>query len=302
MNQHHNMKELSTTALAEKLNVTSQELFQRLSNLGLIVRSDKAWELTTSGRQKGGLYKDHEKWGKYIVWPESFLDELNNANIDVSQHLLTSTSIGKNFDISANKTNSILSELGLIERGLKGWMVTKLGKGMGGVQCEEKVSGAPYVRWSESIITNKIVVSSIKEMKGDVPSPVLSQTQNITPIGIEIRDKYPPTFKAMDGHFVRSKAEMLIDNWLYYVGLLHAYERELPVEENVISDFCIPNGKVYIEYWGYDNDSKYTSRKEEKLAIYKKHEFHLIQLTDKEVQNLDATLPRLLLHFGIRTE
>ena len=92
MNQHHNMKELSTTALAEKLNVTSQELFQRLSNLGLIVRSDKAWELTTSGRQKGGLYKDHEKWGKYIVWPESFLDELNNANIDVSQHLLTSTS------------------------------------------------------------------------------------------------------------------------------------------------------------------------------------------------------------------
>jgi hypothetical protein len=83
---------------------------------------------------------------------------------------------------------------------------------------------------------------------------------------------------------------------------VHAYERRLPIEEEVYSDFYIPTGKVYIEYWGYNEDSKYLMRKEEKLAIYKKYGFHLIELTDKEVQNLDDTLPRLLLAFGVRTE
>jgi hypothetical protein len=39
-----------------------------------------------------------------------------------------------------------------------------------------------------------------------------------------------------------------------------------------------------------------------KLEIYKKYNLKLIQLTDKDVQNLDDTLPRLLLEFGIKTE
>jgi hypothetical protein len=94
----------------------------------------------------------------------------------------------------------------------------------------------------------------------------------------------------------------LIDNWLYMSEMVHAYERRLPIEEEVYSDFYIPTGKVYIEYWGYDEDSKYITRKAEKLAIYKKENFHLIELTEKEVQNLDDYLPRFLLTFGVRTE
>ena len=47
-----------------------------------------------------------------------------------------------------------------------------------------------------------------------------------------------------------SKAEMLIDNWLYMAEIVHAYERKLPIEEDVYCDFYIPKGKVYIEYWG----------------------------------------------------
>ena len=48
-----------------------------------------------------------------------------------------------------------------------------------------------------------------------------------------------------------------IDNTLYEYWLVHAYERKLPVEEDVYCDFYIPTGKVYIEYWGYENDEKY---------------------------------------------
>ncbi|MDD5288545.1 MAG: hypothetical protein PHY28_05480, partial [Dehalococcoidales bacterium] len=89
---------------------------------------------------------------------------------------------------------------------------------------------------------------------------------------------------------------------LYDSEVLHAYERKLPVEEDIYSDFYVPSRKVYIEYWGYEDDSKYLSRKERKREIYKKYDLKLIELTDKDVQNLDDTLPRLLLDFGIKTE
>lgn len=93
---------------------------------------------------------------------------------------------------------------------------------------------------------------------------------------------------------------MLIDNWLYMAEIVHAYERKLPVEEDVYCDFYIPTGKVYIEYWGYENEQKYLKRKKEKLEVYNKYEFNLIELKEEDVQNLDDTLPRMLLKFGVK--
>ena len=94
---------------------------------------------------------------------------------------------------------------------------------------------------------------------------------------------------------------MLIDNWLYMFEIVHAYERKLPVEEDVYCDFYIPTGKVYIEYWGYENDEKYLNRKKKKKEIYEKYNLNLIELEDKDVQNLDDVLPKYLLTFGIET-
>jgi len=114
------------------------------------------------------------------------------------------------------------------------------------------------------------------------------------------REKFQAKHRSTDGHFVRSKAEMLIDNWLYMAEIVHAYERKLPIEEEVYCDFYIPTGKVYIEFWGYDNDEKYLARKQKKQAIYQKYNFNLIELTDEEVQNLDDILPRMLIKFGVQ--
>ena len=115
------------------------------------------------------------------------------------------------------------------------------------------------------------------------------------------RDKFKATHRSTDGHMVRSKAEMLIDNWFYMAEIVHAYERKLPIEEEVHSDFYIPTGKVYIEYWGLETNSEYLSRKEKKKAIYEKYGVNLIELHDKEVQNLDDILPRLLLKHGVQS-
>lgn len=51
-------------------------------------------------------------------------------------------------------------------------------------------------------------------------------------------------------------------------------------------DFYIPNGKVYIEYWSLYDDPKYSSRKVKKQQIYEREHHHLIELSDKELQNL----------------
>ena len=82
--------------------------------------------------------------------------------------------------------------------------------------------------------------------------------------------------------------------------LPHAYERKLPVEEELYSDFYIPQGKVYIEYWGMENDPKYLKRKEEKKAIYRKYNMNLIELSDHHLKSLDDFLPGMLLQFNVK--
>jgi hypothetical protein len=127
--------------------------------------------------------------------------------------------------------------------------------------------------------------------------PINSQNDDDDMLGF--RDKFPAKHRTADGHLVRSKAEMLIDNWLYMAGIVHAYERKLPIEETLYCDFYIPTGKVYIEYWGYEDDSKYIVRKKIKQEIYKKYNLNLIELNDSDVLLLDDVLPKYLLKYGV---
>ncbi len=284
-------KRLSTTALSKKYGLSSKEMFQELLKRELIEKTGDNWTLTQKGLEAGGRYIKSKQYGTYITWPD-------NLELDISVELITATALGKHFGLSANKINYILSELGWIQKGLKGWKVTKQGKKVGGVQDEDKKSGIPYVRWPSKIVESKILQSSVNAIKGtkDFEQSNEDNTQSKN----SFREKFSATYRATDGHFVRSKAEMIIDNWLYMAEIVHAYERKLPIEEEVYSDFYIPTGKVYIEFWGYDNDKKYLKRKKAKQEIYKKYGFNLIELTDEDVLNLDDILPRLLLKYGVQ--
>jgi hypothetical protein len=229
------------------LNKSTQVIFQKLADLNLIVKNGDNWDLTPAGRSKGGNYKDSDKYGRYIIWPESILSEFESSQEEAGQ-FFTATSIGKHFDIPANRINSILYELGWIKRDVvKGWQITNLGTKMGGLQSRDKKSGIPYVKWPQSIISNKILTTNINEAKGDIPSTVQDQPVNPTPDTIGFRDKSRPEHRAQDGHYVRSKAEIIIDNWLYVSKIVHAYERKVPIEEELCCDFYIPTGQVYIE-------------------------------------------------------
>lgn len=285
---------LSTSKLAEKFAMQSKELFAQLTSLGLIQQKDGAWELTNDGKKKGGVVKDGKQYGPYIAWPSNI-----DLNLTINEALITATVIGKHFDLSATKANYILSELGWIKKSLKGWQLTEQGAKQGGVQDEDKKSGIPFVRWPETIVNSKVLQESMQHVTGKVTEKKTEETpKSIEEIGF--REKFEAKHRSADGHFVRSKAEMLIDNWLYMAEIVHAYERKLPIEEDVYSDFYIPTGKVYVEYWGLENDPKYLARKKQKIEIYKKYGFNLIELSDKEVQNLDDFLPRLLLKYGVQ--
>ena len=292
---------ISTTQLAKQLGIPLKDAFSKLANEGYLERVDEDWRLTEKGKENGGDYKESPQRGRYVVWPESWADikEEGDSYETEGSKFLTARGVGQFFDLSANKLNHILSELGWLKKGsVKGWNITEQGLKLGGIQTEDQRSGIPYVRWPENITEVQYLVETVAQLKGKASEKRKLEESIEGDDGF--REKFEAKHRTTDGHFVRSKAEMLIDNWLYMAEIVHAYERKLPIEESVYSDFYIPTGKVYIEYWGLENNPKYLERKQKKIELYQKYGFNLIQLEDKDVQNLDDILPRLLLKYGVQ--
>lgn len=190
-----------------------------------------------------------------------------------------------------------LQKLDLIDNKNK---LTKMGIKNGGEY--KKYMGTEYISWNDkekiiSILEKKSILEKLLGSSEKKEKLQAKKTDNDDP-----RKNYTmPEYRTEDGHYVRSKAELIIDNWLYNKEIVHAYEKKLPTEENLLSDFYIPKGRIYIEYWGYENQEKYLKRKKIKQNIYKKYKFNLIELNDKDVQNLDDILPKRLLKFGIKS-
>lgn len=210
--------------------------------------------------------------------------------------LLSATGLGEKLELASQKVNLIFSELGWISREKKGWVTTTQGTALGGIQREHNQTGVPYVVWPEAILEHKALLKTIQSIRGEQAKET-SDSQHHDEIGF--RERFPATYRATDGHLVRSRAEMLIDNWLYMAGIVHAYERQLPIEEELYCDFYIPEGKVYIEYWGLENDPQYAARRQVKQELYHKYKFHLIELADEHIRNLDDHLPKMLLKFNV---
>jgi len=132
--------------------------------------------------------------------------------------------------------------------------------------------------------------SSLKELISRFESPHRLSEEEII-----YRSDNPAHFRADDGHLVRSKGELAIDNWLFANRVPHGYEDLVPVNEPMMYDFLIPlkdNSLLYIEYWGL-RDEKYTRRKKEKQKIYKKYNLKLLELTKQDTLKLDKLLLKI---------
>ena len=133
------------------------------------------------------------------------------------------------------------------------------------------------------------------------PAPALDDRR--APKGDELVDfrlRYPAQYRCEDGHYVRSKNEALVDNWLYSHGVVHAYEKAVFSSEqsfNYCSDFFLPEQGLFIEIWG-NVDAAYAERKARKIAFYERCGYRLLSIEDSQVRNLDDILSRAVIRGG----
>ncbi len=294
------MKKISTSKLAETLNVDVKDLFKLLQSNWLIESINNKWTLTSKWKEYWWVIIQNFKYGDYIAWDENFnpytLFKIEKINY------ITSTELAPIFSTTSRKFNLIISELGYIEKTIKWWGLTKVWAMLWWKEIEHS-SGKVFVKWPESFKENTLL---LKEFHLDKWSSFSEQVSKQTSEIIDnFRDKFPANYRTKDGHNVRSRWEVIIDNMLYEYWLVHAYERKLPVEEDVYSDFYIParlgSSAVYIEYWGKE-DSEYIQRRKIKQEIYKKYNLNLIELENNHIDNLDDYLPKMLLNFWIKVD
>lgn len=287
----------STTQLAKKLNRDAKDVFSLLADRGWIKREGKVWRLSAKGEFEGGRYTQHEKFGEYIVWPE----EIKEHRLFDSESFifLTASQLGKPHKIAAKRMNLILSELGWIERFHHGWKLTELGQTVGGQQIEHESTGMPYAQWPEQVRNNLQFKMTLEK---------LSQHNEHLSKEADFFINNGCLCECLDGHQVESAALAEIDNWLYIAGISHAYRREIPTEldhgterikESIRCDFYLPNGRVYIEYWGQEKSPADIQSKLARKEIYHAAKLKLIELNEGDLDQLDDILPKLLLQHDV---
>ena len=156
--------------------------------------------------------------------------------------------------------------------------------------AEEKKDDKPVVKKEVKTFEKKAELSDKVIIGRDVAD---SETK-------DVRKKWEAGHRCDDGHYVRSYSEMLIDNWLYHHKYVHAYEKKvfmpsLP-DEVVLSDFYLPEGDVYIEFWGKD-DGAYNMRRERKLQLYSENNYKVINIEPDEIKILGDILQRKIFDF-----
>ncbi|MCF7370787.1 glycerol kinase [Vibrio sp. J2-3(2022)] len=284
-------EKISTSALAKMRKVEAKLLFADLKRAGYIVRQDEKWILTEEGAKFGGEYVDHPKFGQFIVWPTNLHIELTSS----SGKTLSATQLGEKLKLNAKRMNQLLSELGWIAKSEEGWSVTEAGIRAGGQQRTDKETQNTFVVWHDVVLRNKRLKQSVIEFLGqDAKSHSTDKSYS------SFRQKFEAKHRTLDGHYVRSKGELLIDNWLYLAGVVHAYERQLPIDQDVTSDFYLPGGKVYLQFWGSDTGEMAEADRETIRTVYEQHHFNLIEVKPSELDKLDEVLPKRLRQFGIK--
>ena len=227
--------------------------------------------------------------------------------------LITATTIAEyftqehNLKISSRKLNTIFNELGWITKppyDVGGWKATRTGKRNGGVNIPQKGDGSPYVKWAPTTTENKALLNAVMRMLGVAEVQIESKQQVFDDENVEAPNK-ANSMKSSDGHWVRSRGELLIDNYLFGTRIAHAYEQEIYLQDGskMIPDFMAmtPKGNVYIEFWGMEGKAEYDKRRKQKKQLYKDNGLELIEIFPRHLDNLDAYLNAVFARYGVKT-
>ncbi|MCL2522240.1 MAG: hypothetical protein FWE36_05200 [Erysipelotrichales bacterium] len=94
-----------------------------------------------------------------------------------------------------------------------------------------------------------------------------------------------------DGHIVKSKSEMTIDDYLFRKNIKHAYEKEFRVsmDLHLKPDFYLQDQKVYLEHWGLEGKS-YNETKLFKMIQYAELGKTVICTYEEDMSNPSSNL------------
>ena len=234
---------------------------------------------------------------------------------------LSATKLAEHFSstrnkVSAQKMNKIIEEIGW-SRSFSGggYEPTKQGLRKDVLRLESQ-KGTPYCSYPPGIIHDIALISRFADI-----SPASAGFSNVSPIQTQSSQGNSgdcvcycgkcsllgksQKYKTRDGHFVRSRGEVMIDNYLYTSRVAHAYELDLILtdSERMVPDFTVltPNGNVYIEFWGLEGQSDYDKNTEKKKRLYEKYDLSLINVRPDDLDNLDSILSQKLAQYGVRT-
>ncbi|MCY4584723.1 MAG: hypothetical protein OXB98_01675 [Bryobacterales bacterium] len=124
---------------------------------------------------------------------------------------LNASKLGEHFNVSSQRMNLTLAELGWIERAVKGWSPTRQGVDLGARAAE--FNGRPYVTWPDEVVQNEILANALQ---ADSSRPNGTAPQD------DPRQAFAAQYRTADGHYIRSRAELAVDNWLYRLDEAHA--------------------------------------------------------------------------------
>ena len=101
-----------------------------------------------------------------------------------------------------------------------------------------------------------------------------------------------PTFKTKTGHLVKTRAEMMIANFLFDNSLLFQYNAVATWadKDDFRASFYIPKLDLYIDHHPYDYLKEYQKVMKTKIKQYEKHKKKHIYITSEDEKNIEESI------------
>ena len=289
------MTHLTINKMSERSGIDGKEIQRVLFELHWVVKDNGELKINSPFAKELD-----SKYGRYIVWDveilqnETFKAKLNSFNVS-GEELLTATQIGEVVNMKATEINSILVDINYLSKNQSGFFSdNKFAKQF--ITPDKKT----YCKWRKELLDDELFKKATEKKEVQIPEVTKTDTSFASKEAFKFdRKSFDAKFRTQSGHFVRSRGEVIVADWLYANDIMFAYEKRLPLVEETYSDFYIKEKKIYIEVWGLESE-KYIERKEKKIKMYKENGFNLIGLDDKDIENIDDFLALKLAQLGFQ--
>lgn len=304
---------LSTSALAKRLKLPIQQLFVTLRDYGWIDRRGKSWALTGKGELHGGSYQESQRFGRYIVWPESLLEHPLLSAIETNQRITPGGMRRYYPHLGVRQINRNFAELGMLSITRRGLELTGLGEHFGGRQERDEDNGLLLISWPHEIVDNPVIHRELNRLVSDgfsTEAPAATPAATPTAPESQADANAPDLFAAtgnespkspaesvharcgLDGHAVDSLLQLRVCDWLYEAQLAHARDRRLPVEEPLTADFYVPALGLYIECWERDVPTTALSRRLRTREVCRELKLAYQEIAAADMERVDDLLTK----------